>query len=103
MEEKEGCAACVDRETKRTSDDKKKLINRLNRIEGQIRGVKKMLDTDAYCLDILIQVSAITAALSSFKNAVLDEHIHTCVVRDILDGKNETLDELMEVLKKLTK
>jgi DNA-binding FrmR family transcriptional regulator len=98
MEEKECCSA---RETKRSEEDKKKLVNRLSRIEGQIRAVKKMLDADAYCPDILIQVSAITAALNSFNNAVLDSHIHTCVVQDILGGKNETLDELMEVLKKV--
>jgi DNA-binding FrmR family transcriptional regulator len=91
------------KKTKRTVDEKKMLINRLSRVEGQIRGVKKMMEADAYCPDILIQISAITAALTSFRNAVLDKHVHCCVVRDILDGKTETLDELMEVLKKVTK
>ncbi len=81
----------------------KLLINRLNRIEGQVRGVKNMVENNAYCTDILIQVSAVSAALNSFSRELLSEHIHTCVAKDIKDGKNETIDELVDTLKKLIK
>lgn len=79
----------------------KLLVNRLNRIAGQVNGVKNMVEENAYCTDILIQVSAITSALNSFNKELLSEHIRTCVSDDIKDGKYETVDELVEVLKKL--
>lgn len=79
----------------------KLLVNRLNRIAGQVNGVKNMVEENAYCTDILIQVSAITSALNSFNKELLSEHIRTCVSDDIKDGKYETIDELVEVLKKL--
>ena len=81
----------------------KDLINRLNRIEGQIRGIKKMVDNDAYCTDILIQVSAVNAALNSFNKLLLSNHIRTCVANDIREGKEETIDELVTTLQKLMK
>lgn len=95
---------CCHGKTKQRSDDEyKSLINRLNRIEGQVRGVRNMLENDAYCPDILIQVSAINAALNSFNKELLSNHIKTCVYEDIKQGNNETLDELVNVLQKLMK
>ena len=79
----------------------KDLLNRLSRIEGQIRGMKGMLERDAYCVDILTQVAAINAALNSFNKVLLANHIKTCVTTDIKEGKDETVDELVNVLQKL--
>lgn len=79
------------------------MLNRLNRIEGQVRGIKKMVEGDVYCPDILIQVSAINAALNSFNKVLLAEHIRSCVAEDIKAGKDETIDELVLVLQKLMK
>jgi len=82
----------------------KSLMNRLNRIEGQVRGIKKMVETDVYCTAILTQVSAIQSALNAFNKELLTNHIKTCVVNDIKNGKEEeTIDELMTTLKKLMK
>lgn len=92
--------ACC-RTTHRQPAQQKSLIHRLNRIEGQIRGIRGMLEKDAYCVDILTQVAAVSAALGSFNQLLLDSHIHTCVVRDIQAGKLETTDELMDILHKL--
>ena len=95
---------CQCHKTKRRGDDEyKKLINRLSRIEGQIRGIRRMVENDAYCTDILIQVAAVNAALNSFNKELLSNHIHTCVARDIREGKDETIDELVDTLKKLMK
>jgi DNA-binding FrmR family transcriptional regulator len=76
-------------------------MNRLNRIEGQIRGIKGMVEKSAYCPDILIQVSAVTSALNSFSKELLSNHIKTCVTEDIKNGKEETTDELIQTLQKL--
>lgn len=94
---------CSTRTKKRSPEEFKILSNRLNRIEGQIRGIKKMLENNAYCPDILIQVSAVNAALNSFNRVLLAEHINSCVVNDIKDGKTETVGELVEILQKLMK
>ncbi|MDO5303797.1 MAG: metal-sensing transcriptional repressor [Clostridia bacterium] len=83
--------------------DYKKLIARLNRIEGQIRGIKTMVEDDRYCVDILTQVTAVQAALNAFNKELLGQHIHSCVVEDIRDGKDEVVDELVEIVKKLMK
>lgn len=93
--------SCSQKKKERTEGEVKKLINRLNRIEGQVRGIKRMLEQDAYCTDILIQVSAVNAALNSFNKALLAEHIRTCVAEDIRQGKDETIDELVVTLQKL--
>lgn len=85
----------------RTEEEYKKLINRLSRIEGQIRGIKGMVEKNAYCTDILTQVSAVTAALNSFNKELLESHIKECVAEDIRSGKDETVEELVETLKKL--
>ena len=99
--EKEEC--CCHKTKERSEKEYKDLIHRLNRIEGQIRGIKKMVEKDAYCTDILIQVSAANAALNSFNKVLLANHIKTCVARDILDGKEDTVDELVNTLQKLMK
>lgn len=85
----------------RDEEEYKKLMNRLNRVEGQIRGVKKMVEEERYCVDILTQVSAIQAALNAFNKELLSTHIHTCVVEDIKEGNLEVVDELCESIKKL--
>lgn len=87
----------------RSEKERKDLINRLSRIEGQIRGIKGMVEKDAYCTDVLVQVSAATAALNSFNKVLLANHIKTCVMDDIKAGKEETVDELVETLQKLMK
>ena len=97
-----GSEMCI-RDRQRTDEEYKALVNRLNRIEGQIRGIKGMLEKNAYCPDILIQVAAANAALNSFNKELLANHIKTCVAQDIRDGKNETIDELVTVLQKLMK
>lgn len=100
--EEEMC--CCSLKTKERSDKEyKDLMNRLSRIEGQVRGIKGMLEKNAYCPDILVQVAAITAALNSFNKALLANHIKTCVTRDIKEGKEETVDELVITLQKLMK
>lgn len=76
-------------------------MNRLSRIEGQIRGIKRMLDEDTYCTDILVQVAAANAALNSFNKVLLANHIRTCVADDIREGKDEVIDELVATLGKL--
>lgn len=85
------------------SEDKKSLINRLKRVEGQIRGVTKMLENDEYCPDILIQVSAATAALNSFSKSLLTEYLKTTVAGDLRDGKTESLDDLVLTVRKMFK
>ncbi|HIW22199.1 MAG TPA: metal-sensing transcriptional repressor [Candidatus Dorea intestinavium] len=87
----------------RESVEYKDLIHRLNRIEGQVRGVKKMVEEERYCVDIITQVSAISAALNSFNKKLLSNHVHTCVVEDIKQGNEEVVDELCEILQKLMK
>lgn len=95
---------CCNQKTKNREDKEiKDLINRLNRIEGQVRGVKNMVEKDVYCTDILTQVSAITAALNSFNKVLLANHIRTCVADNIREGKDEVVDELVITLQKLMK
>ena len=95
--------SCCNRKKERTEKEYKALINRLNRIEGQIRGIRGMVEKDAYCIDILTQVAAVNAALSGFSKELLSNHIKTCVMNDIKEGNEESIDELLEVLKKLMK
>ena len=94
---------CCHKTKHRSEEEYKMLINRLSRIEGQVRGVRKMVETDAYCVDILTQVSAIQAALNAFNRELLANHIRTCVMDDIKNGKDETVDELVQTLQKLMK
>lgn len=94
---------CCHRKKERTEQEYKSLINRLNRIEGQIRGIRGMVEKDAYCPDILVQVAAANAALNAFNRELLSSHIKTCVANDIRQGKDETIDELVVTLQKLMK
>lgn len=93
--------SCCHKTKERSKAEQKALINRLSRIEGQIRGIKGMIEAGAYCTDILTQVSAVTAALNSFNKELLATHIKTCVADDIKAGKDETVDELVATLQKL--
>ena len=92
---------CCHKKKERSEKEYKDLVNRLNRIEGQIRGIKRMVESDTYCTDILIQVSAVNAALNSFNKVLLANHIRTSVADDIRAGKEETIDELVVTLQKL--
>ena len=96
---KESC----EKNTHRTDEEKKKLINRLNRIEGQVRGIRGMIEKDAYCADVLVQSAAVNAAINSFNKDLLSRHIHSCVVRAIKNGDEEVIDELMKLIRKLMK
>lgn len=87
----------------RSEQEYKSLINRLNRIEGQVRGIKGMVERNAYCTDILTQVAAVGAALNSFNKELLENHIRTCVADDIRSGGEEKIDELVKVMQKLMK
>ncbi len=100
MEEK-NCESC--KITKRSGEEYKKLINRLNRIEGQIRGIKGMVEKEAYCPDILTQSAAVIAAMNAFNRELLESHITHCVVRDIKSDKEETVEELLTTLSRLMK
>ena len=95
--------SCCKRQKIRTENEKKALINRLNRIEGQIRGIRGMVEKDAYCADIVMQVSAVSAALGSFNKELLGEHIRSCVAEDVKIGNNEKLEELIALLGKVLK
>lgn len=94
---------CCHKTKKRSEQEYKNLIHRLNRIEGQVRGIRRMIENDAYCTDVLIQVSAVNSALNSFNKVLLANHIRSCVAEDIRNGKEETIDELVVTLQKLMK
>lgn len=94
---------CCHKTKERSEEELKQLVNRLSRIEGQIRGIRGMVENSAYCTDILTQVAAANAALNAFTRELLAEHIRTCVAEDIKAGKDETIDELVTTLQKLMK
>lgn len=94
-------ASCCTKTKQRSEEEYKRLIHRLNRIEGQVRGIRAMVEKNAYCVDILTQSSAITAALNAFNRELLSNHIKTCVADDIRAGNDETIDELLATLQKL--
>ncbi|MCD7953142.1 MAG: metal-sensing transcriptional repressor [Synergistaceae bacterium] len=102
MKDKEICACC-EKMTERTEEERKKLIHRLNRIEGQIRGIRGMVEKSVYCTDILVQSAAVTAAVNAFNKDLLASHIRNCVARDIRAGKDEVIDELVATLQRLMK
>lgn len=99
----ENCCYGLSKTTTRDPEEKKKLLNRLKRIEGQVRGLQAMLQRDAYCYDILIQSSAVNAAVNAFNKEILAHHIEGCVARDIREGKDEVIEELVTILQKLMK
>ena len=102
MTHTENCPDCAKR-TKRDEALKKKLLNRLHRIEGQVRGIEAMIENDAYCNDVLIQSAAVNAALNAFNRELLACHIRGCVKRDLLAGDEDVVDELVETVQKLMK
>ena len=102
MPEEKTCGCC-EKMTARTEEERKKLIHRLNRMEGQIRGIRGMVEKDAYCTDILVQSAAVNAAINAFNKELLAHHIKGCVARDIREGKDEVIDELVATLQKLMK
>lgn len=89
--------------TARSEEERKRLVNRLNRMEGQIRGIRGMVENNAYCADILVQSAAVSAAVNAFNKEILAGHIRGCVARDIREGKDEVIDELVATLQKLMK
>ena len=95
--------SCCDKHKERSEKEYKDLLNRLKRIEGQVRGVERMIEEDAYCTDVLIQVAAINAALNSFNKVLLAQHIRTCVADGIRNGEDDKVDELVTMLQKLMK
>ena len=102
MPEPKQCSCC-EKHTLRQEEQKKKLLNRLRRIEGQVRGLQAMVEADAYCNDILTQSAAINAAINAFNRELLTEHLRTCVARDLREGHEEIVDELAATLQKLMK
>ena len=96
-------SSCCLRQKHRDEKEYRDLIHRLNRIEGQVRGIRAMLEQERYCIDIITQVSAATSALNAFNKALLSQHIKTCVADNIKDGNDEVIDELCDTLKKLMK
>lgn len=94
---------CPCKHKQREEEEQKDLLNRLNRIEGQIRGIKRMIEEERYCVDVLTQVSAVQAALNSFNKNLLSSHIRTCVVHDIQSGDTQVVDELCKTIQKLMK
>lgn len=103
MNKLEANCGCCEKVTNRSEEEQKKLINRLSRIEGQIRGIRGMVENNAYCADILVQSSAVNAAVNAFNKELLASHIRGCVARDIHDGKDEVIEELVQTLQKLMK
>lgn len=94
---------CCQKHTVRDEMHRKALLNRLKRIEGQVRGIEAMIENDAYCNDVLIQSAAVNAAMNAFNKELLASHIRGCVARDIREGKDEVIDELVATLQKLMK
>ena len=92
---------CECKKTVRSAEEKKALLNRLSRLEGQIRGIKTMVENDAYCVDILTQSAAAKQAFNAFNRELLNKHMQSCVIRDIREGRDESVDELMDILSKL--
>ena len=91
---------CCNKKTKRSPDEKKAIINRLNRIGGQISGITRMVENDAYCNDILVQLSAVKSSVKSLSSLILENHLYTCVSRDLENGELDTIDELISLFKR---
>lgn len=99
----EKCCCCGEKSTERSAAERKRLIHRLNRIEGQIRGIRGMIEKDAYCTDVLVQSAAVNAAVNAFNRDLIASHIKGCVVRDLKAGDESVIDELVVTLQKLMK
>ncbi|MCI8361635.1 MAG: metal-sensing transcriptional repressor [Clostridia bacterium] len=94
---------CCDKKTHRSNEEKKLITNRLSRIEGQVKGIKKMIEEDKYCNDVLIQLSAIENSIKSLSNHILENHLYSCVTNDLEKGNLEIIDELISLFKKFNK
>ena len=94
---------CCTKKKARTEEERTALIHRLNRIEGQVRGIRGMIEKDAYCTDVMVQVAAVTAALNAFNRELLGSHIRTCVADNIRKGQDDVIDELLQTLQKMMK
>ena len=94
---------CCNKKTKRSVDEKKRIVNRLNRISGQINGINKMIENDAYCNDVLVQLSAVENSIKSLSAYILENHLYTCVARDLENGDLDTIDELISLFKRFNK
>lgn len=94
---------CCNKKTKRGEDEKKLITNRLNRINGQVNGIKKMIENDTYCNDILVQLKAIEHSIQSLSNYILESHLYNCVSRDLENGELDTIDELISLFKRFNK
>lgn len=94
---------CCNKKTKRGIDEKKLITNRLNRINGQINGIKKMIENDAYCNDVLIQLKAVESSIQSLSNHILENHLYNCVTRDLENGELDIIDELISLFKRFNK
>ncbi len=103
MSTDKNCVCNCGRKKERSAEEYKKLSNRLSRIEGQLRGIKKMLEGDAYCIDILTQTAAASAALKAFGRELLENHIRSCVINDIRNGEDATVEELIVTIEKMMK
>ena len=104
MEKKECCQCERCQKTKeRSPEEYRALMNRLKRIQGQLRGIENMLENNAYCTDIMVQTAAVTAALNSFNRQLLESHMKSCVAQNIREGNDEVIDELLDTLQKMMK
>ncbi len=97
----EACTCCGEKTTRRSEEERKKLIHRLNRLEGQIRGIRRMVENAAYCVDIPTQPAAAAAALNGFNKELMGHHIRGCVAQDLQRGDTATAEELVDILQKL--
>ena len=91
---------CCNKKTKRSENEKRLVIGRLNRIEGQVKGIAKMIENDAYCNDVLIQLAAVKNAVQSLSTHVLENHLYTCIARDLENGELDTMDEIISLFKR---
>lgn len=91
---------CCSKKTKRGEEEKKRIISRLNRISGQVNGISKMVENDAYCNDVLIQLAAVKSSIKSLSAYILENHLYTCVARDLENGEFDTIDEIISLFKR---
>lgn len=96
------CEHCIEKKTIRKEEDKKKLISRINRLKGQMDGIRKMIEDDRYCGDVLIQLAAISASLKSLSSVIFENHMHSCVLKSIKEGDDSSIDEIVELFKKFS-
>lgn len=96
------CIHCDEKKTIRKEEDKKKLISRINRLKGQMDGIRKMIEDDRYCGDVLIQLAAISSSVKSLSSVIFENHMHSCVLKSIKEGDDSSIDEIVELFKKFS-